>query len=193
MTSAAISLSPTVDLNLIPLGLIDHIDILKDGASAVYGSDAVGGVFNVSLIHRFRGRSKFTPATATPISAPQTIRLKRLAYVLAGTGDAKTDIVVYAEWYNRDAIYSRDRDISSNADFTRFGGFDERSERLCRACRRLRLPAGALNGGARSPTPHAFADVANDPQYDAALQSAAGASSSLTSLALTPAMRPGGP
>ena len=36
--------SPTVDLNLFPLGLIDHIDILKDGASAIYGSDAVGGV-----------------------------------------------------------------------------------------------------------------------------------------------------
>ncbi len=32
--------SPTVDLNLFPLGLIDHIDILKDGASAIYGSDA---------------------------------------------------------------------------------------------------------------------------------------------------------
>src|SRR5438477_8870501 len=45
--------SPTVDLNLFPLGLIDHIDILKDGASAVYGSDAVGGVFNVWLIHKF--------------------------------------------------------------------------------------------------------------------------------------------
>src|SRR5438046_2451122 len=47
--------SPTVDLNLFPLGLIDHIDILKDGASAIYGSDAVGGVFNVWLIHKFRG------------------------------------------------------------------------------------------------------------------------------------------
>jgi len=31
----------TVDLNMFPLGLIDHIDILKDGASAVYGPDAV--------------------------------------------------------------------------------------------------------------------------------------------------------
>src|SRR5438045_846160 len=31
----------TVDLNMVPLGLIDHIDILKDGASSIYGSDAV--------------------------------------------------------------------------------------------------------------------------------------------------------
>src|SRR5881392_4409076 len=43
----------TVDLNTIPLGLIDHIDVLKDGASAIYGADAVAGVFNVWLIHRF--------------------------------------------------------------------------------------------------------------------------------------------
>src|SRR5438874_12403335 len=33
----------TVDLNTIPLGLIDHIDVLKDGASAIYGADAVAG------------------------------------------------------------------------------------------------------------------------------------------------------
>ena len=47
----------TVDLNTIPLRLIDHVDILKDGASAIYGADAVDGVFNVWLIHRFRARS----------------------------------------------------------------------------------------------------------------------------------------
>src|ERR1700687_1824122 len=44
-----------VDFNVFPLGLIDLIDILKDGASPVYGTDAVTGVVNVFLIHRFRG------------------------------------------------------------------------------------------------------------------------------------------
>src|SRR5215510_4647961 len=43
------------DINLIPFPMIDHIDILKDGASAVYGSDAVTGVVNFFLIHKFRG------------------------------------------------------------------------------------------------------------------------------------------
>ena len=47
--------------------------------------------------------------------------------MLAGAGDDKTDIVLYAEVYKRDAIYSRDRDISSNTDFTRLGGGDDRS------------------------------------------------------------------
>src|SRR2546430_2439719 len=40
-----------VDINLIPFPMIDHIDILKDGASAVYGADAVAGVFNIFLKH----------------------------------------------------------------------------------------------------------------------------------------------
>ena len=46
---------PGVDINLIPFPMIDHIDILKDGASAVYGSDAVAGVINIFLLHKFRG------------------------------------------------------------------------------------------------------------------------------------------
>jgi len=52
---AAVGLSSGVDINLIPFPMIDHIDILKDGASAVYGSDAVAGVINFFLIHKFRG------------------------------------------------------------------------------------------------------------------------------------------
>src|SRR6266576_1387677 len=44
-----------VDINLIPFPMIDHIDILKDGASAIYGTDAVAGVINIFLIHKFRG------------------------------------------------------------------------------------------------------------------------------------------
>src|ERR671935_2993548 len=47
--------SAGVDVNLIPFVLVDHIDILKDGASAVYGADAVAGVVNFFLIHKFRG------------------------------------------------------------------------------------------------------------------------------------------
>src|SRR5436305_3369099 len=121
------SFTPTVDLNLFPLGLIDHIDILKDGASSIYGSDAVAGVVNVWLIHRFRGLEIYASYGNTNLGASND-QGEELGYLLAGTGDDKTDIVVYAEVYNRAAIYSRDRDISSNAAFTRFGGFDFRSD-----------------------------------------------------------------
>ncbi|MBS0461447.1 MAG: TonB-dependent receptor [Proteobacteria bacterium] len=41
------ALDGAVDLSAIPLSMVDHIDVLKDGASAVYGSDAIGGVINI--------------------------------------------------------------------------------------------------------------------------------------------------
>jgi outer membrane cobalamin receptor len=46
----AVGFSGGVDINLIPFPMIDHIDILKDGASAVYGSDAITGVVNFFLV-----------------------------------------------------------------------------------------------------------------------------------------------
>jgi iron complex outermembrane receptor protein len=48
-------LDGTVDLNTIPTSIIDHIEILQDGASAVYGSDAIAGVVNIITIHNFTG------------------------------------------------------------------------------------------------------------------------------------------
>src|SRR5437867_5479221 len=149
--------SPTVDLNLFPLGLIDHIDILKDGASAIYGSDAVGGVFNVWLIHKFRGLEIYASYGNANLGASNDQGEER-AYLLAGTGDDKTDIVVYAEVYNRAAIYSRDRDISSNNDFTRFGGGDDRSGDFAgRVVDFVYQPS--LNGGTRSRTLHPIPNV----------------------------------
>ncbi len=44
-----------VDLNQIPFDLVERIEILKDGASAIYGSDAVAGVINVILRQQFTG------------------------------------------------------------------------------------------------------------------------------------------
>src|SRR5438094_8051288 len=179
--------SPTVDLNLFPLGLIDHIDILKDGASAIYGSDAVGGVVNVWLIHKFRGLEIYASYGNGNLGASNDQGEER-AYLLAGTGDDKTDIVVYAEVYNRAAIYNRDRDISSNADFTRFGGSDVRSGDFAgRVGDFVYQPS--LNGGAGSPTRQAFPDVANDPQY-VPLSSLPRAQQLFNYNALAPAMAP---
>lgn len=44
-----------VNLNLIPLSIVDHIEVLQDGASAVYGSDAIAGVINVITRKDFQG------------------------------------------------------------------------------------------------------------------------------------------
>ena len=45
----------TVDLNQIPFAAIERIEILKDGASAIYGTDAIGGVINFILRTNFSG------------------------------------------------------------------------------------------------------------------------------------------
>jgi iron complex outermembrane recepter protein len=44
-----------VDLNQIPLAAVDHIEILSDGASAIYGADALGGVINIILKNEYNG------------------------------------------------------------------------------------------------------------------------------------------
>ena len=44
-----------VDLDTIPIGLIDRIEILKDGASSIYGADAVSGVINIVMKKNFTG------------------------------------------------------------------------------------------------------------------------------------------
>lgn len=46
-----------VDLNAIPMAAVDRVEILKDGASAIYGTDAIGGVINFILKNDFRGVS----------------------------------------------------------------------------------------------------------------------------------------
>ncbi|HEX4299714.1 MAG TPA: TonB-dependent receptor [Gammaproteobacteria bacterium] len=48
-------LAGDVDLNTIPLAIIDHIEVLQDGASAVYGSDAISGVVNLITVKNYDG------------------------------------------------------------------------------------------------------------------------------------------
>src|SRR5947199_2785457 len=116
-----------VDINLIPFPMIDHIDILKDGASAVYGSDAITGVVNFFLVHKFRGLEIGGSYGNTDLGASNDMG-EWEAWIKAGTGDDKTDIVVIVDFCERTGgIFSADRDLSSNAFQIPWGGFDFRS------------------------------------------------------------------
>ena len=55
MVSGNIAGNSEVDLNNIPLAAVERIEVLKDGASALYGSEAIAGVVNVILKQRFEG------------------------------------------------------------------------------------------------------------------------------------------
>jgi iron complex outermembrane recepter protein len=153
------AMNASVDLNLIPFALVDHIDILKDGASAIYGSDAIGGVFNIFLKHKFRGLELEASYGNTNLGASNDAA-EREGHLLAGVGDDKTDIVVFAEFYDRAAIFSRDRDISSNANLDRFGGADTRSGNFAGRVGRF-----VLRPGLTTPTPHSAPNAATSPEY----------------------------
>src|SRR5438046_5020822 len=123
----AVGFSGGVDINLLPFPMIDHIDILKDGASAVYGSDAITGVVNFFLIHKFRGLEIGGSYGNTNLGASNDMG-EWEAWLKAGTGDDKTEIVVIADfWQRTGGLFSADRDISSNAFQIPWGGFDVRS------------------------------------------------------------------
>ena len=153
-----------VDINLIPFPMIDRIEILKDGASAIYGADAIAGVFNIILIHKFRGLEIGGTVGNTNMGASNDAH-EYEAWLKAGTGDDKTDILIIADAYDRGAIFSRDLDLTSNAQVIGWGGSDFRSSNK---------PGGIVSADAGNlvldptigvPTPHAFPNAATDPQY----------------------------
>src|SRR5437764_3562960 len=162
------------DINLIPFPMIDHIDILKDGASAVYGSDAVTGVVNFFLIHKFRGLEIGGSYGNTNLGASNDMG-EWEAWIKAGTGDDKTNIVVIADFWERiGGLFSRDRDLSSNAFQIPWGGFDNRGISPGRVGHfpGFRLipsmffgPGGTPLPGMNTPLPHSAPNAATSPFY----------------------------
>src|SRR5438094_6547873 len=170
LSGAAFSGGP--DINLIPFSMVDHVDILKDGASAVYGSDAISGVVNFFLVHKFRGLEIGATYGNTNLGASNEMG-EWEAWLKAGTGDDKTDIVVIADfWERKGGVFSRDRDVSSNGFFIPFGGFDARSGNFPGRVQSRRLlpslffgPAGLPEFGVNTPLPHSAPNAAHSPFY----------------------------
>src|SRR5216110_15775 len=160
------------DINLIPFSMVDHVDILKDGASAVYGSDAISGVVNFFLVHKFRGLEIGATYGNTNLGASNEMG-EWESWIKAGTGDDKTDIVVIADFWERlGGVFSRDRDISSNGFQIPFGGFDNRSGNFPGRVANRRLlpslffgPGGNPIFGVNTPLPHSAPNRATSPFY----------------------------
>ena len=104
----------TVNLNFIPVAAIERIEILKDGASAIYGADAMAGVINFILRKDFRGAQLSAYGAATEHGGGD----QRQVTVTAGYGDLTTDrfnVFVTASYQNNDALPARDRPFSRTA------------------------------------------------------------------------------
>ncbi len=76
-----------VDINSIPLAAIERVEILKDGASAIYGTDAIGGVINFILRKDFTGAEASVYASATEKGGADTNKIT----LAGGFGDLSKD------------------------------------------------------------------------------------------------------
>ncbi|MDT0497953.1 TonB-dependent receptor [Algiphilus sp. W345] len=116
-----------VDLNTIPLAAIERIEVLKDGASALYGSDAIAGVVNIILRDDFQGAE--LSASYGDTTASEDAHETRASMVWGGSpgGTSKSHATVVLDYYQRTPLMYADRSISSTLDHTSQGGTNQLS------------------------------------------------------------------
>lgn len=91
------------DLNAIPLGAVERIEILSDGASAIYGSDAIGGVINVITRKDYSGAQ--VTLGAGEVSVPREGGDRENGSILFGASDANTSLLGGVSWNKRDIVF----------------------------------------------------------------------------------------
>lgn len=125
--SVGIAGTPALDINNIPTDLVDRVDVVTGGASAVYGSEAIAGVVNFILKDNFKGfRLRAQSDISDKGDAPEQ-------YVSAtggfGFGDGKGHVVGNVTYDNDHGLRSRDRsfsahDIPNRSSYASQGLFD---------------------------------------------------------------------
>lgn len=108
-----------VDINTIPTALIDRVEVLTGGASAVYGSDAVAGVINFILKDDFEG-AELSIGTEQTGKGDANIDSVNLT-VGANSADGNGNVVLNLSWAHRAPLFQGDRDF---ANFAQFDGTD---------------------------------------------------------------------
>jgi len=108
-----------VDVSQIPVSAIQRIDVVADGASAIYGSDAIGGVVNIILRKDFAG---------TEVAGRYAIGEDFEGYSISASHGTVWDtgnLFISAEYYYRSRLAASDRSVYSE-DYSAFGGPDLR-------------------------------------------------------------------
>ena len=93
------------DLSNVPMSMIDHIEVLKDGASPIYGADAIGGVINIITRKDFTG-IEFTGGAG--VSTYGDHFTKQMG-VTVGVAGQKAGFVGSMEWYSEDPVQQKNR------------------------------------------------------------------------------------
>lgn len=103
-----------VDLNTIPLGMIDRIEVSTDGASAIYGADAVAGVINIILKKNYSG----TEISGAYRAAEHGGGRERSLTVLQGFNFGRLTGSVAIDYFDRQSLKASERSFSANQNHT---------------------------------------------------------------------------
>ncbi len=109
----ASSTTGVVDIGTIPAGLIERVDVVTGGASAVYGSDAMAGVVNFVLKDNYEGLEVSSQYSITEKGDGGAFNIQGL---LGGNfGDDRGNMTLFASYYTREPIGQGDRDVTRDA------------------------------------------------------------------------------
>jgi iron complex outermembrane receptor protein len=110
-----------VDLTTIPVSVIERVEVLKDGASAIYGSDAIGGVINITTRDSYDGAE----ASAYLGENEEGDGRQELYDFTVGSSTDRASVVMNASYAKQEPIFAGDREISAVPLFG-FPGNDNR-------------------------------------------------------------------
>ncbi|MEK8052256.1 TonB-dependent receptor [Ideonella sp. DXS22W] len=113
-----------VDINSIPIDAVERIEVLKDGASAIYGSDAMAGVVNVILKKSHKGTTLHAELGGAQHGGGRSVHVSGIR----GFGDlAKDGIAGYlsADFRERRPILLSQRSYLTTSDYSAWGGISD--------------------------------------------------------------------
>jgi iron complex outermembrane receptor protein len=106
------------------LGAVDRIEVLKDGASATYGSDAIAGVVNIILKDEYDGADVNTYLGTSQRGDATVYRASLVGGISKNLSDtSRFNILATFDYFEQDPIHSPDRSYSFIVDHHKFGPF----------------------------------------------------------------------
>ncbi len=109
-----------INLESLPLAAVERIEILTEGASALYGADAIAGVVNIVTKKSVRG----TELELYYGNTQETDVGTTSGAISFGGGNQKTDFFIEVDYLRRNDLFNRDRSFSSDADLRPLGGIN---------------------------------------------------------------------
>ncbi|HVF18193.1 MAG TPA: TonB-dependent receptor plug domain-containing protein, partial [Steroidobacteraceae bacterium] len=112
-----------VDINSLPVAAIERIEVLKDGSSAVYGSDAIAGVVNIILRQNFEGL-EVSGGYGSADGYDETS-----GSLVWGIGDEDSNVTFMLDYFKNSTLFNAERGSIGSANQSSRGGQDLRSSR----------------------------------------------------------------